>query len=85
MRGVSGGGYLQTNRFSPHRVGVFLGLGLSGLVPTLHFMIAEGFIKAATVGQMGWLFLMAILYILGVTLYAARIPERFFPGKCDIW
>lgn len=66
-------------------VGVFLGLGLSGLVPTLHFMITEGFIKATTVGQIGWLFLMAVLYILGVGLYAARIPERFFPGKCDIW
>lgn len=65
--------------------GVFLGLGLSGLVPTLHFMISEGFIKATTVGQIGWLFLMAVLYILGVALYAARIPERFFPGKCDIW
>ncbi|XP_067884514.1 adiponectin receptor protein 1-like isoform X2 [Heterodontus francisci] len=74
-----------TPQYRAVRAGVFLGLGLSGLVPTLHFMIAEGFIKAATVGQMGWLFLMAILYILGVALYAARIPERFFPGKCDIW
>ncbi|KAJ8262046.1 hypothetical protein GJAV_G00161490 [Gymnothorax javanicus] len=36
-------------------------------------------------GQMGWLFLMATLYITGACLYAARIPERFFPGKCDIW
>ncbi|XP_028669177.1 adiponectin receptor protein 1-like isoform X1 [Erpetoichthys calabaricus] len=74
-----------TPQYRAVRAGVFLGLGLSGLVPTLHFMIAEGFIKATTVGQMGWLFLMAICYILGVALYAARIPERFFPGKCDIW
>lgn len=65
--------------------GVFVGLGLSGVVPTLHFMIAEGFLKATTIGQMGWLFLMAVLYITGACLYAARIPERFFPGKCDIW
>lgn len=28
---------------------------------------------------------MATLYITGACLYAARIPERFFPGKCDIW
>lgn len=33
---------------------------------------------------MGWLFLMALLYIAGALLYAARIPERFFPGKCDL-
>lgn len=65
--------------------GVFVGLGLSGVVPTLHFVISEGFLRATTIGQMGWLFLMATLYITGACLYAARIPERFFPGKCDIW
>lgn len=62
-----------------------MGLGLSGVVPTLHFIISEGLIKATTMGQMGWLLLMATLYITGAGLYAARIPERFFPGKCDIW
>lgn len=66
-------------------LGVFVGLGLSGVVPTLHFVISEGLIKATTMGQMGWLLLMATLYITGACLYAARIPERFFPGKCDIW
>lgn len=65
--------------------GVFVGLGLSGVVPTLHFVISEGLFKATTMGQMGWLLLMAALYITGACLYAARIPERFFPGKCDIW
>lgn len=66
-------------------IGVFLGLGLSGIIPTLHYVISEGFLKAATIGQIGWLMLMASLYITGAALYAARIPERFFPGKCDIW
>uniref|UniRef100_A0A8C6X716 Adiponectin receptor 2 n=1 Tax=Naja naja TaxID=35670 RepID=A0A8C6X716_NAJNA len=82
---VSQWDHFATPQYRAVRAGVFLGLGLSGLVPTLHFMITEGFIKATTVGQIGWLFLMAVLYILGVGLYAARIPERFFPGKCDIW
>uniref|UniRef100_A0A8D2JHF7 Adiponectin receptor protein 1 n=1 Tax=Varanus komodoensis TaxID=61221 RepID=A0A8D2JHF7_VARKO len=82
---VSQWDHFATPQYRAVRAGVFLGLGLSGLVPTLHFMISEGFIKATTVGQIGWLFLMAVLYILGVGLYAARIPERFFPGKCDIW
>lgn len=65
--------------------GVFLGLGLSGIIPTMHFTIAEGFVKATTVGQMGWFILMGAMYITGAGLYAARIPERYFPGKCDIW
>lgn len=65
--------------------GVFMGLGLSGIVPTMHFTIEEGFVKATTVGQMGWFYLMGAMYITGAGLYAARIPERYFPGKCDIW
>jgi len=28
---------------------------------------------------------MGALYIIGAVIYAMRIPERFFPGKCDIW
>ncbi|KAG5275292.1 hypothetical protein AALO_G00145780 [Alosa alosa] len=68
----------------PTRAGVFMGLGLSGIVPTMHFTIEEGFVKATTVGQMGWFYLMGAMYITGAGLYAARIPERYFPGKCDI-
>ncbi|XP_069821137.1 adiponectin receptor protein 2 isoform X2 [Dendropsophus ebraccatus] len=74
-----------TPQYRGVRAGVFVGLGLSGIIPTLHFVISEGFLKAATMGQIGWLLLMASLYITGAALYAARIPERFFPGKCDIW
>ncbi|XP_054984283.1 adiponectin receptor protein 1-like [Sorex araneus] len=67
------------------RAAVFLALGLSSLVPTMHFTFAEGIVRAITVGQMGWFLLMALLYISGACLYVARIPERFFPGKFDIW
>uniref|UniRef100_A0ACB8FMY6 Adiponectin receptor protein 2 n=1 Tax=Sphaerodactylus townsendi TaxID=933632 RepID=A0ACB8FMY6_9SAUR len=74
-----------TPQYRGVRAGVFLGLGLSGVIPTLHFVISEGLLRAATMGQIGWLALMACLYITGAALYAARIPERFFPGKCDIW
>ncbi|KAG7455814.1 hypothetical protein MATL_G00245000 [Megalops atlanticus] len=77
--------FFATPQYRGVRAGVFVGLGLSGVVPTLHFVITEGFLRATTMGQMGWLFLMATLYITGACLYAARIPERFFPGKCDIW
>ncbi|KAM3859008.1 adiponectin receptor protein 2 [Diretmus argenteus] len=77
--------FFATPQYRGVRAGVFVGLGLSGVVPTLHFVISEGLIRATTIGQMGWLLLMATLYITGALLYAARIPERFFPGKCDIW
>lgn len=77
--------HTETGNIWTHLLGVFVGLGLSGIIPTLHYVISEGFLKAATIGQIGWLMLMASLYITGAALYAARIPERFFPGKCDIW
>lgn len=32
-----------------------------------------------------WLLSMALLYLVGALLYATRTPERFFPGKFDIW
>ncbi|XP_069503676.1 adiponectin receptor protein 2-like [Ambystoma mexicanum] len=68
------------------RVGVFLGLGLSGIIPFLHFlMISGGFMEAAITGQLGGIVLMAVLYIMGGLVYTCRVPERFFPGKCDIW
>jgi adiponectin receptor len=64
---------------------MFIALGLSGLIPAIHYIITFGSYKAFNVGALGWLVLMAVLYIFGACLYAARIPERLFPGKFDIW
>lgn len=62
-----------------------MGFGLSGVVPAVHYLIAEGWIRAVYQASFGWLCLMGILYITGALFYALRVPERFFPGKCDIW
>ncbi len=66
-------------------VGLFLCLGCSGFVPSIHLIIAHGFFKGVQQGALGWLLLMGALYIIGALLYAFRVPERFFPGKCNIW
>lgn len=75
----------STPQFRAVRAGMFIALGLSGLIPALHYILVFGSYKAFNVGALGWLILMAILYITGACLYAARIPERLFPGKFDIW
>ena len=67
------------------RAGMFIALGLSGVIPAIHYSIVFGGYKAFNVGALGWLILMAILYIVGASLYAARIPESIFPGRFDIW
>ena len=65
--------------------GVFIFFGLSGIAPATHFGIANGWERSVEEACIGWLILMGILYITGALLYAMRIPERFFPGKLDIW
>ncbi|GFY75043.1 adiponectin receptor protein [Trichonephila inaurata madagascariensis] len=67
------------------RAGVFAGFGLSGVIPALHYLIVKGFFQAVYHASFGWLCLMGALYLLGACFYALRVPERFFPGKCDIW
>ena len=65
--------------------GTFIALGLSGVIPALHFVITDGFYQAVNFASLGWLALMAVLYITGAVIYAVRIPERIWPGKFDIW
>jgi len=72
-------------KYRPVRAGMFIGLGLSGVIPALHYVITDGFQEAINVASLGWLILMAFLYITGAIIYAVRIPERIWPGKFDIW
>ena len=72
-------------RFRPLRAGVFITFGMSGIAPATHYGIVNGWEKSIEEAALGWLILMGVLYITGALLYAMRIPERFFPGKVDIW
>ncbi|XP_065169961.1 adiponectin receptor protein isoform X2 [Atheta coriaria] len=69
----------------PFRAGVFMTFGLSGIVPAIHYGLVEGWFNNLSQKSLGWLVLMGLLYIVGAVLYALRVPERWFPGKCDIW
>lgn len=73
-----------TAKYRSTRAIIFAALGLSGIVPAIHMTFKLGFLRSVTVGQLGWLYLMACLYLTGAFLYACRIPERYFPGKCDL-
>jgi len=75
----------STPKFRPLRAGLFLTLGCSGVIPAVHLLISIGFIRGVEQGALGSLVLMGALYIIGALLYASRIPERCFPGKCNFW
>jgi len=77
--------YVSIMSLCVHISGVFIGLGLSGVIPAMHYVITNGFYDAIYEAALGWLSLMAILYIIGAVIYAARIPERIWPGRFDIW
>lgn len=72
-------------KYRPFRAALFVSLGLSAVIPAIHYMIKNSLVHAIEAGAIGWMILMGVLYIGGATLYALRIPERFFPGKCDVW
>ncbi len=75
----------STPAYRPLRAFVFLTFGLYGFIPSLHVLFREGFTKATTGYALWGMLLMGCLYICGACFYISRIPERFFPGKFDIW
>ncbi|KAK9874277.1 hypothetical protein WA026_002629 [Henosepilachna vigintioctopunctata] len=83
--GVSLWDKFSESDFRHVRAGIFMTFGLSGIVPTIHFGMVEGWFNMVFQKALGWMILMALLYIIGATLYALRVPERFYPGKFDIW
>lgn len=72
-------------RYRALRGMVFLVVALYGIIPLAHAIAIYGSsstkFSTAAVGQIA---VMGSFYLAGVFLYSARIPERFFPGKCDL-
>ncbi|KAF2353588.1 AdipoR/hemolysin-III-related [Trinorchestia longiramus] len=75
----------STPVYRPLRTSVFLVFGLSGIIPAVHYTVREGLDVALSRAALGPLALMGVLYVLGAVFYAVRVPERWFPGKCDLW
>jgi len=75
----------STSEYRPLRALLFVCLGGFGFVPSMHFLIMSGWSTALVEASIHRVLIMGGLYILGAVLYGSRIPERFLPGKCDIW
>jgi len=71
--------------FRMYRAITFVTLALVSCLPVIHFLLINGMSKSVIQGSLDQVVLMGILYLTGAFLYAARIPERWMPGKCDIW
>jgi adiponectin receptor len=53
-------------------------------LPFWHFIIASGIYKAHDLG-MFWSVLTIVLCALATCLYGSKTPERYWPGKFDLW
>nr|KJB18049.1 hypothetical protein B456_003G031300 [Gossypium raimondii] len=69
--------------FRTLRVSLFFGMGMSSIAPIIHKLILFWHQPEALHTTL-YEVLMGILYGIGAFVYAARIPERWMPGKFDI-
>lgn len=56
---------------------MFVGLGLSGVVPILHALTFYSFKQLNERMGLGWIVLQGALYIFGAFLYAVRSPDSW--------
>ncbi|CAK7219860.1 hypothetical protein SBRCBS47491_003994 [Sporothrix bragantina] len=85
--------HFRTPAWRPYRAMLFVALGMSGIVPIVHSLLflEDGATLGARYQQLNermglnWVMLQGVLYVFGAFLYAARWPERWGPGKFDIW
>ncbi|KAI9263942.1 hemolysin-III related-domain-containing protein [Helicostylum pulchrum] len=73
--------FFDTKRYRPLRIGLFVAMAFSSIVPLVHMASLKG--AMVTLAFLKPLLIGAAMYICGVTVYAKRFPEKFFPGKFD--
>lgn len=59
--------------FRPYRAAMYAGLGLSAVVFIVHGILLHGFSIQNQRMSLDWMALMAILNLVGATIYAARV------------
>lgn len=73
----------STPQYRPFRSIMFILFGLSGTLPVLTAVSLYGLQSASDRSKAGWLVAEGVFYILGASLYAMRIPERFYHKESD--
>ncbi|EMD89343.1 hypothetical protein COCC4DRAFT_32116 [Bipolaris maydis ATCC 48331] len=75
----------RTPALRPFRALMFVLMGLSAVFPVLHGIQLYGIEHLRRSIGLDWILLQGTLYISGAAIYAARVPEKWSPGKYDIW
>lgn len=64
------------------RAAVFLFLGLSAIVPTIHYIFK---LKPEEYVAFTWLMITYVLQVIALLFFATHYPEKKYPGKFDVW
>ncbi|KAI0136429.1 hemolysin-III related-domain-containing protein [Xylariales sp. AK1849] len=75
----------RTPLWRPYRAMMFVGLGVSGVLPVCQGIAIYGYSDLEERMGLNWVLFQGFLYIFGAFLYALRWPERSSPGTFDIW
>lgn len=75
----------QTVRWRATRATCFSILGLFGVVPWGHVIWTKAYVNQTVNTVMLLDGFMAACYLTGATIYANRVPEKWFPGKFDLF
>ncbi|CCF59296.1 hypothetical protein KAFR_0G02650 [Kazachstania africana CBS 2517] len=68
-----------------YRATLFVCFGLSAVLPVICGLYHYGFYNTWHRIQLKWVLLEGVFYIFGAFLYGIRFPEKYTPGKYDIW
>ncbi|KAH8026140.1 hypothetical protein HPB51_016451 [Rhipicephalus microplus] len=72
-------------RYRALRAGIFFSFALvCGVLPSAHYGIQHGWNDLMYKSSFLYILLMVAIYVSGCCVYASRVPERFFPGRCDL-
>uniref|UniRef100_A0A0D9WSI9 Heptahelical transmembrane protein ADIPOR1 n=1 Tax=Leersia perrieri TaxID=77586 RepID=A0A0D9WSI9_9ORYZ len=74
---------LSAARYRAHRALLFVGMGLSGVVPAVH-AVAVNWHEPRRNVTLAYEGAMAASYLVGTAFYLTRVPERWLPGKFDL-
>lgn len=64
---------------------MFVAMGGSAVIPVLHGLKLYGRVALDERIGLSWVLLEGALYISGAAIYAARIPEKWSPGRYDLY
>ncbi|KAF5867439.1 putative hemolysin-iii channel protein [Botrytis fragariae] len=75
----------RTPFFRPYRTLMYAALGLSAVIFIVHSIIIYGIALQYKRLSLGWIVGMAGLNFVGALAYSLRIPEKYYPGRFDIY